>query len=150
MKSLVTSIASVIASILLIPQLSFAEPVPGLLGRWKTEGLLPGNGMQFRLYFNFSEHNTDLQVRCLYPNGTRLTATVNSNTSYDANNICIHERNQAVVDDGIRFCRATLNPAVWTAYFDGTGKMVLFVPPPYQSQFKLVPVNTTDTEALLL
>lgn len=138
-----------IAALLLIPQLLLAAPVPGLIGRWKAENVLYGRGVEFRIGFNFAPQKTTIQVNCLFNMGARLSAQAASFTSYNANEILIHETHQTVADDGIHFCRATLIPARWTAYFDGTGRMVLFIPAPYQSQFNLVPVSTLDSSVLL-
>jgi hypothetical protein len=115
-----------------------AEPVPGLLGRWVAEQPLYGRDVQFHLSFNFDEEKTTMTVQCAFRNGDSLQISAQAFTRYDGNNIFIVERNEGVVNDGFHFCRATLDRSQWQAYFDGTGKMVLFVPVPYQARFSLV------------
>lgn len=133
--------SAVIASLLLIPQLVFATPVEGLLGRWKSQDVLYGDGVQFRIDFNFTPTKTTMNVNCFFTMGQRLRASATASTTYDVNNIFIREQKENVSGDGQHFCRASLYPAQWTAYFNGAGAMVLFVPTPYQAQFHLVPVT---------
>jgi len=139
----------IIAAVLLIPQLLLAEPVQGLLGRWKSENVLYGNNVEFRLGFNFTANKTELNVDCTFIHGEHLQASTSSRACYDVNHIFIQETKEVVTNDGYHFCRATLAPATWTAYFDGAGKMVLFVPVPYQAQFTLVPDTSAPSVPLL-
>lgn len=118
---------------------AFAQAVDGIYGNWESENPMYGQGVQFNASFNFTETEVSLTVQCLFNDGVSLSASASSLATYDGNNIRIHEPRQAVIQDGYRFCRATLDRAIWTAYFDGTGKMVLFVPGPYQTnRFVLV------------
>lgn len=140
MKSLISLFALLtLSSTLAFATTPVTAPVPGLLGQWDAENVLLGREAQFRLTFNFSQFSSEMTVHCLFNDGSRLTATTNSDTAYSENSIFILENKQTITDDSIHFCRATLNKATWTAYFNGTGKMILFVPAPYQSQFTLVP-----------
>ena len=118
-----------------------ALPVEGLLGHWKAQNTILGRDVQFQLSFNFEQEDTTLTVECLYHDGSSLVATTSAHTNYSANEIYIQEKRQSVVDDGYRFCRSTLQPSMWRALFDGTGKMVLFLPAPYQAQLTLVQDN---------
>ncbi|MFZ3231651.1 MAG: hypothetical protein WA160_15690 [Pseudobdellovibrio sp.] len=136
MKSLFLSL---VATLVLTPQLLFANPVPGLLGKWDAERVLLGRGVQFHLTFDFTETQTELTVHCLFTDGTHLSSSANSSVVYNVNEIFLQESKQVITDDGVHFCRATLSPTKWTAYFNGAGKMVLFVPAPYQAQFDLIP-----------
>ena len=126
----------------LITTKSLAEPVPQLLGRWKTEYPILGEGVQFRMNFEFGPDHTQLTVNCDFYDGTRLSSNIAARTHYHNNEIYIDENRQSVVDNGYRFCRSTLQIARWTAYFDGTGKMLLIVPGASPSQVTLVPDNT--------
>lgn len=131
-----------IAALLFVPSLLLAAPVPGLLGHWQTETPLHGRGVDFDIHFNFTPTETELAVHCAFFQGAQLTAVTSSAVTYQNNEICVQEQHQTVTDDGVHFCRATISPARWTIYFDGTGKMVLFIPAPYQAQFNLIPVTT--------
>ena len=131
---------SIIAAFVLIPQLLLAQAVPGLLGQWKSEEVLYGRNVQFQVGFDFSATNAKINVNCLFTNGAKLFASAESSATYNVNEIFVNETKQTVTDDGIRFCRASISPGKWTAYFNGAGKMVLFVPAPYQAQFNLIPV----------
>lgn len=122
----------------LFPFQTKAEPVPGLLGRWTAEEPLLGNNVQFYLTFSFEENRTTMGVECVYRDGSSLQAIATTNTHYDNNRILILQKNEGVVNDGVHFCRATLERSQWEAYFDGTGRMVLFVPTPYQTRLILV------------
>lgn len=124
--------------ILALPFQAKALPVDGLLGNWIAEEPLYGRDVQFRLSFSFTEEKVRLSVQCAFRDGQLLEASAVSDAHYSGNDIHILERNQGVVDDGFHFCRATLDRSQWNAYFDGTGKMVLFVPVPYQARFILV------------
>lgn len=124
---------------ILITANSFADPVPQLLGRWKTEYPILGQGVQFRMNFEFSPDHTQLTVNCDFYDGTHLSSNVAARTHYLNNEIYIDENRQSVVDNGYRFCRSTLQIARWMAYFDGTGKMLLIVPGASPSQVTLVP-----------
>jgi hypothetical protein len=115
-----------------------ATPVEGLLGRWIAQEPIPGRDVIFNLAFNFCEDRTEMQVNCVYRTHQSLTATAVAQTVYDGNEIYLQENNENVVNDGFRFCRATLMPAQWEALFDGLGNMVLFIPAPYQSRLTLV------------
>jgi hypothetical protein len=129
-------VLSIITIFLTIPALAF--PVEGLLGRWTAQNLTPGRGVYFQLSFDFQPESTRMTVKCLYERGGELEAQTQAHTGYNENEIYIHETKESVVSDGYRFCRATLQPALWTAYFDGAGKMILFIPAPYQTRFTLV------------
>ena len=115
-----------------------ADPVEGLLGSWTAQNFVQGRGVEFHMSFNFQEDTTQLTVKCYFYDGAFLEAQALTNAHYIDNEIYLQNSRQSVVDDGYHFCRATLQPSRWTAYFDGTGKMVLFVPTPYQSRFTLV------------
>jgi hypothetical protein len=115
-----------------------ALPVQGLLGRWRAQNTILGPDVQFLLYFTFDLEFTTQTVQCLYLDGSSLIATTSAYTNYLAHNIYIQETRQAVVNDGYRFCRSTLQPSMWRALFDVTGRMVLILPAPYQTQLTLI------------
>lgn len=115
-----------------------ATPVDGILGRWTAQEVMMGRGVQFHLSFDFQENSTSLNVNCVFFDGAQLGAQVSAFATYEGNDIFIQETRETVANDGRHFCRATLQPTRWTAYFDGTGKIVLFVPVPYQTRFTLV------------
>ena len=121
-----------------LPFQSKAEPVAGILGNWFAEETLFGRDVSFRLGFSFTEDRARLSVQCAYRDGQLLETFATARVQYDGNNIYITERNEGLVNDGFHYCRATLDHSRWEAYFDGTGKMVLFVPVPYQARFTLV------------
>lgn len=123
---------------LALPFQTKAEPVPGILGNWIAEEALFGRDVSFRLGFSFQEETAQISVQCAFRNGQLLETSAVARVQYDGNNIFILERNEGTVNDGFHFCRATLDRSRWEAYFDGTGKMVLFVPVPYQARFTLV------------
>lgn len=123
---------------LVLPFQTKAEPVPGILGNWIAEETILDRDVCFRLSFSFEEQHAKLSVQCAYRDGQLLEVSVAAAVYYDGNHINILERNQGLADDGFHFCRATLDRSQWQAYFDGTGKMVLFVPVPYQARFTLV------------
>lgn len=123
---------------LVLPFQASALPVEGLLGNWIAEEPLQGRDVQFRLSFSFQDEYATLAVECAFRNGQRLSTLAVAAVQYDGNNIFILERNEGVVNDGFNFCRATLDRSRWEAYFDGTGKMVLFVSVPYQTRLILV------------
>ncbi len=116
---------------------AFALPVAGLLGRWRAIDYVQGQNVEFDLRFNFQQDMTEMSVTCLYPDGASLETHAQASTNYSANEIYIQQTNNSVIDDGFHFCRATLQPTKWTAYFDGTGQMVLFVDVPFQSRLTL-------------
>ncbi len=124
--------------VLLFSQLVFASPVEGLLGRWKTENAQLGNGVDFQISFDFTNFNMKMNVQCEFHDGAYLETSAMSAVDYKNNYIYIGENLETVANDGYHYCRATLRRSVWTAYFDGTGRMVLFVPTPYQTRFYLV------------
>lgn len=118
---------------------AFAQAVDGIYGNWQTENSIYGQGVEFTVQFNFNDTSASVSVDCAFNDGVLLHASAESLATYDGNEIKIHEAKQTVSQDGQRFCRATMYRAIWTAYFDGTGKMVLFVPGPYQTnRFTLV------------
>lgn len=117
---------------------AFALPVDGILGRWVAQETILGRGVQFQLGVDFNEFTTDLTVKCFFNDGAYLEAKTSAQVNYDGNDIFIQETRQAVIDDRFHFCRATLQPSRWSAYFDGTGRIVLFVPVPYQARFTLI------------
>jgi len=121
-----------------LPFQAKALPVEGLLGNWIAEETLLGRDVQFRLSFSFEEDHAQLSVECAFRDGQLLSTHAISAVHYDGNEINILERNEGSVNDGYHFCRATLDRSQWQAYFDGMGKMVLFVPVPYQARFTLV------------
>ncbi len=124
--------------ILALPFKSKAEPVAGILGNWIAEETLFGREASFRIGFSFTNDQARISVQCAYRDGQRLETSAISSVQYDGNNIYIVERNEGTVNDGFHYCRATLDRSRWEAYFDGTGKMVLFVPVPYQARFTLI------------
>lgn len=123
---------------LALPFHAKALPVDGLLGNWIAEENLLGRDVQFRLSFSFEEDHAQLSVECAFRDGQLLSTRAISAVQYDGNQIYILERNEGSVNDGFHFCRATLDRSQWQAYFDGTGKMVLFVPVPFQARFTLI------------
>lgn len=123
---------------LALPLQMKAEPVPGILGNWIAEETIYGRDVMFRIGFSFTEDRAHMSVQCAYRNGQLLETSATAAAQYDGNNIYITERNEGQVSDGFFFCRATLDRSRWEAYFDGTGKMVLFVPVPYQARFTLI------------
>lgn len=130
--------------VLALPFSTQAVPVPGLLGDWIAEEPLYDRDVRFHLGFSFEENRAKLLVQCAFRNGQILETSANAAVQYDGNNIYILEKNEGSVNDGFHFCRATLERSRWEAFFDGTGKMVLFVPVPYQSRLTLVR-DTPDT-----
>lgn len=123
---------------LVLPFSSQAEPVDGLLGNWVADGPLRGRDVEFQLSFSFQPEQTQMSVRCLYRDGSSLSIQAMARTEYRGNDIFIMERNQGTANDGYHFCQASLDRSQWNAYFDGTGRLVLFVPVPYQARFFLV------------
>ncbi len=115
-----------------------AYPLYGILGRWVALENIEGQDVRFQLRFNFNAYQTEMSATCLYPDGAWLQARAGSATAYQGNEIYIQQNSNAVIDDGFHFCRATLQPARWTAYFDGIGRLILFVNVPYQSRLTLV------------
>ncbi len=115
-----------------------AHPVEGILGRWIAQETVFSRGVDFQLAFDFQTFSTALTVKCLFHDGAYLEAQTAARVVYQGNDIYIQESRQSLVDDRIHFCRATLQPSIWSAYFDGTGRIVLFVPVPYQARFSLV------------
>ena len=115
-----------------------ALPVEGLLGCWRAQETLLGQGVNFQLRFVFQQDATEMEVTCLYPDSSWLRANVRAATNYSANEIYIQQTNQSVINDGLHYCRATLQPTRWTAYFDGTGRMILFAETPFQSRLTLI------------
>ena len=124
--------------VLLLSQFAFATPVEGILGHWRTEHPQLGRGVDFHLNFEFTKFDMKMDVHCDFHDGAYLETSATSSVDYDNNYIQIRENLETVANDGYHYCRATLRRSVWTAYFDGTGRMVLFVPTPYQSRFYLV------------
>ncbi len=123
---------------LIFSQIVLAAPVEGILGRWRAENTQVGRGVDFQLAFEFAEYDMKMDVQCHFYDGAFLETSATSSVDYDRNYIYIRENRETVANDGYHFCRATLQRSVWTAYFDGTGRMVLFVPTPYQTRFYLV------------
>lgn len=129
-----------IALVLLFTATAFAHPAPDFLGKWEAENVIMGRGVEFKLDFDFTENEMNMTVHCYFYDGAYLRASASSWVEYRQNHIYIQETQDVSANDGYRFCRATLRPSVWTASFDGTGRMTLHVPTPYQSYFRLVPV----------
>lgn len=133
-----------IALIMLLPQLLFASVNSEIYGNWTAENALWDRGVEFQLSFLFRPNYTALTVDCFFNDGAHLQASANSFASYYRNEISIQERKQTVSEDGFHFCRATLMPATWNVYFDQMGRMVLFMPIPYQARFNLVRFYTKN------
>lgn len=137
-------------SILFLMALAFpftasADPVPGLLGRWVAEHPVYDRDVRFNLAFDFQERRTTMSVGCYFRDGAYLETAATTSVRYDENRIQILVPNEGLANDGFHYCRATLNRSTWEAYFDGTGKMVLFLPFPYPSRISLVrEFNGTD------
>lgn len=109
--------------------------VPGndLLGRWRATQVQQGEGVQFRLSFNFTNNRAAMTVTCSFIDGTVLRASASSFVYYSGNQIYIQESKQNTSQDGNRYCRSTLQPSRWEAYMNGYGNMNLIIPVPYQS-----------------
>lgn len=123
---------------LALPFQAKAFPVDGILGNWTTQQPLPGRNVEFYLSFSFEQNRVITEVECRFYDGQVLSTRAMAEAAYDGNDIFILERNQGTVSDGIHFCQASLDRSRWSAYFDGMGKLVLFVPVPYQTRFILV------------
>lgn len=121
----------------LFSALAQAFPADCLLGNWHTVNPIYGRDVAFYVDFNFSERKVDMTVNCEFRNGGYMSATAISPVSYNGTEIYIQQAQEAVVNDGYRYCRATLQLARWDASFDGEGRMYLTVPSPYQTQFVL-------------
>lgn len=115
-----------------------AQPAPGILGRWRAEYPIRDQGVNFYLRFNFQSYSTQLDVLCQFFDGAQLQTSAIARTHYFNNDIYIDENRQSVVNDGYHFCRSTLQIDRWSAYFDGMGRMILFVSTPYQQRVSLI------------
>lgn len=120
---------------------SLPQPCPSdlLMGEWVSEYPIHDRGFEIYTSFNFTEDTMTLTATCQfhYP-PAELTVSVEPRVRYQDNNIYIQETHNGQVNDGYRYCTASVQPAIWQFYFDGTGKAILFAPAPYGAQFKLV------------
>ena len=129
---------SFFAALILLPQILFANVTSGIWGRWIAQNYLQSSGVQLQLAFDFSPNTTQLTANCYFSDGASMQASTYSYASYFGNQINIQEVRENVTQDGYHFCRVTLAPSTWTANFDYSGRLVLYMPVPYQSQFFLV------------
>ena len=127
-----------ISLVFLFSQLATAYPNHGILGHWEAQNTVLGRGVEFNLAFEFTEHRMNLKVACHYYDGAYLQSSASSHVNYRGSDIIIRENNENVANDGYRYCSAALRPSVWTSHYDGYGRLVLYSPTPYQSQFYLV------------
>ncbi len=112
-----------------------------LLGNWRAINRIMTPDTDFQVNFRFSQGEVKLSVTCYFRDGALLSSSIRGAVSYGFSNaydIYIQQAGQAVVSDGQRFCRATLQPSRWTAYFDGAGRMQLITQVPFNSQFILI------------
>lgn len=116
----------------LFTSFAFAVPNQAILGRWHTVQPIVYPEVVFNLGFSFDYNYVRLTTYCNFRDGVRMSATATSAVRYNVNQINILQRREAVTQDGVRFCRATLDRSYWIAYFDGYGIMYLTLPAPYQ------------------
>ncbi|MBC7421267.1 MAG: hypothetical protein H7328_11115 [Bdellovibrio sp.] len=120
------------------------RPQPGpnsVMGDWHALNRIGNPDTEFQVDFNFSPYQATIKVTCFFHDGAVLGAVTTSAAAYGFSNaydIFIQNGSQVVASDGFRFCRATLQPTRWTAYFNGYGQMQLITQVPFQSQFNLV------------
>ena len=136
-KQFLVAIALTIVSFSALAQ---HNPNP-VFGDWYAINRLADYNTEYQVEFRFTPHQVNLHVTCFFRDGAILSARVSAAAAYQysyAYDIFIQQAQQAVISDGARFCRATLQPTVWTAYFDGFGRMQLMTQVPFNSQFILV------------
>lgn len=112
---------------------SYYNPGNSLLGRWRALNVLQGDGVQFRLYFNFAPNHASLTVHCSFFDGARLRATATSPVYYGNHQVFIQQPSRNTSQDGVRFCQSTIQVSRWDAYMNGYGRMNLVIPVPYQN-----------------
>lgn len=115
-----------------------------IVGRWQAINRIGSFDTSFQVNFRFTSRDMGMRVQCYFRDGSMLSAMVSTPVVYSVSNaydIYIQRAVQAVVQDGQRFCRATLQPTRWTAYFNGLGNMQLIAAIPFGAQFNLVRVR---------
>ena len=131
-------LVSFFTALILLPQILFADVNPEIWGRWIAQNYLQSRGVQLQLAFDFSPTAAQMTANCYFSDGAALQASTYSYATYFNNEIYIQETRENATQDGYHFCRASLAPSTWSAYFDYSGRLVLYMPIPYQSQFFLV------------
>ena len=68
--------------VLLFSQLSFAVPVEGILGHWRTEHAQLGRGVDFNLNFEFTKFDMKMEVQCDFHDGAYLETSATSSVDF--------------------------------------------------------------------
>lgn len=119
---------------------------PLIIGTWISDHPIYNRGVEIHTEFKFTATDMTLHATCVFPyQNTQLVVGVNSQVSYEDNNIYVLEKNQGSINDGFRYCNAGLEPATWQFYFKDANlnRAVLLAPIPYYHRFQLSRVEVS-------